>query len=227
MTSLSASPQAALTPATPLRVALIEDDDTQRDEINQLLLADTAMAVIGTWESAESAAASLPGLRPDVVLVDIGLPGQSGIELVQRLQSQLPGTQFMMLTVCDDTERIFRALAAGATGYLLKKDAPAHLLAAIQDLHAGGSPMSSAIARKVVTRFQPPARSPARTAAPAPPLSPREQEILELLAQGRLYKDIAEHLGIAYGTVRTHIRRIYEKLQAHNRTQAVRLGGVA
>lgn len=175
--------------------------------------------------SAKLATEALPARRPAVVLVDIGLPGQSGIALVASLKSRLPATQSLMLTVCDDSEHVFSALAAGASGYLLKKDAPMELLDAIRDLHAGGSPMSSAIARKVVMRFQPRAPEPARRLAPDSPLTPREQEILALLGQGFIYKEIAWDLGIGLGTVRTHIRRIYEKLHARNRTEAVRLGG--
>lgn len=219
-----ASTAPSLEPA-PIRVALVEDDPVQRKEISQLLLSDPAAIMAGEWENAEEAMDALLAISPDIVLVDIGLPGQSGIALVGRLKPRLAATQFMMLTVCDDTERIFRALAAGASGYLLKKDAPAELLKAIRDLHTGGSPMSSAIARKVVMHFQQPAREPDRTPAAGSPLTPREQEILALLGQGRLYKEIADQLGIGLGTVRTHVRHIYEKLHARNRIEAVRMAG--
>lgn len=225
MTALAPNPQTPSSLPPPIRVALVEDDPTQHIEISQLLLADAAVEMVGDWESAEAAASGLMNLGPDIVLMDIGLPGQSGIALVAGLKPRLPATQFMMLTVFDDTERIFRALQAGASGYLLKKDAPRELLEAIQDLHAGGSPMSSAIARKVVMQFQAPTREPGGTLPPGSPLTQREQEVLTLLAQGRLYKEIAQQLGIGFGTVRTHIRRIYEKLHARNRAEAVRLGG--
>lgn len=213
-----------VSPPPRIRVALIEDDPVQRHEIGRLVSSASAMELVGTWPSAELAAGPVPTLNPSVVLVDIGLPGQSGIALVAALKPQLAAAQFMMLTVCDDTERIFSALAAGASGYLLKKDAPTELLEAVMDLQAGGSPMSSAIARKVVMHFQQPARGLVRSAPQPSPLTPREQEILTLLDQGLLYKEIAWQLAIGLGTVRTHIRRIYEKLQARNRTEAVRLG---
>lgn len=225
MTSPSPAPGSIPSPSPlPLtRVGLVEDDPVQAAEITRLLLADRRLRLEGTWTAAEAAAQPLFQLAPDVVLVDIGLPGISGIELVRQIAPRLPATQFMMLTVLEDADRLFEALAAGATGYLLKKTAPTRLLEAIQELRAGGSPMSAAIARHVVKRFQPvphPARTPA---APAATLTPREQEILDLLAQGRLYKEIALSLDIGLGTVRTHIRRIYEKLHARNRTEAVRI----
>ena len=166
----------------------------------------------------ESALAQLPALRPDVVLMDIRLPGLSGIECVRRLKAVLPGVQIVMLTVFEDEERVFDALAAGATGYLVKRTPPAEILAAIAEVRRGGSPMSSAIARKVVQAFQ-----HSRRSAPggALELSPREQEILTLLARGLRYKEVADQLGIALDTVRSHIRRIYEKLHVTSRTEAV------
>ena len=223
----SALPTNSTAPPAPvIRVALVEDDPVQRSEITQLLGREAGLELAGTWGTAEAAMAAIPRLEPDVALVDIGLPGQSGIELVSALKPLLPATQFMMLTVWEDPDRIFSALEAGAAGYLLKKTAPAKLLEAIQELHAGGSPMSGAIARKVVERFQKPPPLPERDSGGASgtptPLSPREREILELLAQGRLYKEIADALGIGYGTLRTHLHRIYEKLHARNRTEAVR-----
>jgi len=155
--------------------------------------------------------------RPDVVLVDINLPGQSGIECVRQLKPRLPATQFAMVTVYEDADRIFQALAVGATGYLLKQTPRAELIAAIRELHAGGSPMSTNIARKVVQSFH---------RAPAPPrgdaeLTPREQQVLDELVRGLLYKEIADALGISMGTLHTYIRRIYEKLHVHSRAQAV------
>lgn len=208
------------------RVGLIEDDPIQAAEMTRLLLADSRLLLEGTWASAEAAVQPLAQLTLDIVLVDIGLPGQSGIELVRTLAPCLPATQFMMLTVYDDPDRLFDALSAGAAGYLLKKTAPTRLLEAIQELRDGGSPMSAAIARHVVKRFQQPVPRWDLPSATNAHLTPREQEILDLLAQGRLYKEIAETLGIGLGTVRTHIRRIYEKLHARNRTEAVRLRAV-
>jgi DNA-binding NarL/FixJ family response regulator len=150
--------------------------------------------------------------------MDINLPGINGVECVRRLKDQCPDTQFIMLTVYEDTDNIFNALAAGATGYLLKRSTKAELLQAIRDVMKGGSPMTTHIARKVVQSFQKP---PARPPEPDFELSPREREVLDLLAQGFLYKEIAEKLGVTYETVHTHIRRIYEKLQVRTRTEAV------
>lgn len=167
--------------------------------------------------SVESAQSWLPAQKPDVVLMDINLPGLSGIDGVRRLKPRLPGTQFVMLTVYEDTNHVFSALAAGATGYLIKQTPLPELLDAIKEVHAGGSPMSSYIARKVVQAFQ---------QAPSPSddlesLSPREQEVLELLARGYLYKEIAERLGLSLPTISTHIRHIYDKLHVRSRGQAV------
>jgi len=160
---------------------------------------------------------ALPQDKPDVVLMDINLPGINGVECVRQLKQLMPSIQVMMLTVYEDTENIFNALAAGATGYMLKRTPRDELLDAIREVHRGGSPMTTHIARKVVLSFQ-------RTAPAAPPtevLSPREQEVLDCLAQGFLYKEIAEKLSISYETVHTYIRRIYEKLQVRTRTEAV------
>ena len=149
--------------------------------------------------------------------MDINMPGMSGIECVRRLKSQMLNTQFVMLTVYEDPDHIFKALTAGASGYLLKRSPRAELLAAIKDVHAGGSPMSSNIARKIVQSFQRFNTSPTETEN----LSPREREVLELLARGYLYKEIADSLHISVPTVNTHIRRIYEKLHVRSRSQAV------
>jgi DNA-binding NarL/FixJ family response regulator len=159
----------------------------------------------------------LPKAGPEVVLMDINLPGLNGVECVRRLKPMLPGAQIIMLTVYQNSENIFKALEAGATGYLLKQTPSAELLAGIRDVRNGGSPMNSHIARKIVQSFQKP--------VPAAPdndhLSPREAEVLDLLAKGYLYKEIAEQTGITYATVHTHIRHIYEKLQVRSRTEAV------
>lgn len=160
---------------------------------------------------------ALPGEKPDVVLMDINLGGMSGIECVERIKASHPEMQVLMLTVYEDNELIFQALTAGASGYLLKRSPPAKLLEAIADVHQGGSPMSSAIARRVVQSFQKPHHPPAAR----PALSPREQNVIEALARGDAYKQIADRLGISIPTVRTYIRRIYEKLHVHTRTEAV------
>jgi DNA-binding NarL/FixJ family response regulator len=149
--------------------------------------------------------------------MDINLPGLNGVECARRLKQIAPATQIVMLTVYEDTESIFNALAAGASGYLLKRTSRDELLAAIKEVHQGGSPMTTHIARKVVQSFQRPTTAP----QPSAELSPREQEVLNLLSQGFLYKEIAENLGISYETVHTYIRRIYEKLQVRTRTEAV------
>jgi DNA-binding NarL/FixJ family response regulator len=168
-------------------------------------------------DSAESALAKLPEEKPRIVLVDINLPGQTGIECVRRLKPAMPDTQFMMLTVYEDTGHIFDALKAGASGYLLKRTPREELLAALKQVQEGGSPMTSYIARKVVQSFY---QTPAERLE-TEGLSPREREVLELLARGYFYKEITEALGISMSTVNTHVRRVYEKLHVHSRAQAV------
>jgi DNA-binding NarL/FixJ family response regulator len=200
-----------------VRVSLIEDDASLREIFSDQVRSRAEFVVAGEYRDAESALAALPRESPDVVLVDINLPGLNGIECVRRLKAQLPDTQFVMLTVYEDADRIFSALAAGATGYLLKRMARSELLTAIAEASRGGSPMTSNIARKVVQSFQQPAQSTAESVR----LSPREQEILELLARGFLYKEIADQLILSIPTVNTHIRHIYEKLHVHSRGQAV------
>lgn len=167
--------------------------------------------------SAEEALAEIPKVKPEVVLMDINLPGANGVECVRRLKPHLPDTQIIMLTVYQKTEHIFNALAAGATGYMLKQTPPAELLTAIKEVHAGGSPMSSHIARKIVQSFQ----HAAPVTDEAASLSPREAEVLDLLAKGFLYKEIADQMKVSYATVHTHIRHIYEKLHVRSRTEAV------
>jgi DNA-binding NarL/FixJ family response regulator len=159
----------------------------------------------------------IPKLNPEVVLMDINLPGLSGIECVRRLKPLLRGTQIVMLTVYNQTEHIFDALSVGASGYLLKQAKPEDLLAAIRDVHEGGSPINSHIARKIVQSFQKVPLAGSESAS----LSPRETEVLDLLAKGYLYKEIAEKIGLAFATVRTHVRHIYEKLHVRTRTEAV------
>lgn len=208
----------ATTPAGPVRVAIVEDDPGTRQSLSLLIGGTSGFQCVGVHADAETALAEIPNRRPDVVLMDIQLPGLSGLECVRRLKARLPAVQFIMLTVFEDDERVFDALAAGATGYLLKRASPAEILEAITEVQRGGSPMTSAIARKVVQTFHRPA-SPAATTAVE--VSPREQQILTLLARGYRYKEIAEQLGIALDTVRSHIRRLYEKLQVTSRTEAV------
>ena len=173
---------------------------------------------LGVHENAERALVSLPNEKASVVLMDINLPAISGIECVRRLKPQMMDTQFVMLTVYEDPEHIFKALSSGASGYLLKRTPRAELLAAIKEVTAGGSPMSSNIARKIVQSFH---RFNGGSRSETDNLSPREREVLELLARGYLYKEIVDMLHISVSTVNTHIRRIYEKLHVRSRSQAV------
>lgn len=198
-------------------VSIIEDDVPAREILAGWIQRAEGLCCVSEHDSAESALTQLPKEKPGVVLVDINLPGLSGIECVRRLKPLLPNTQFVMVTVYEDANHIFNALAAGATGYLLKQTPRNELLAALKEVHAGGSPMSSNIARKVVQSFR---RLGTETGS-SEDLSPREREVLELLARGYLYKEIAESLGISVPTVNTYIRRVYEKLHVRSRAQAV------
>ncbi len=200
-----------------ISVAIVEDNDQLRSTLARVIDRAEGFRCAGQYPNAEDALAALPEVKPDVVLMDINLPGLNGVECVRRLKPQLPQTQVVMLTVYEDTDNIFNALAAGASGYLLKRTSRDELLAAIKEVHAGGSPMTAHIARKVVQSFQRTGPSP----QPAENLSPREQEVLDLLSQGFLYKEIADRLGVSYETVHTYIRRIYEKLHVRTRTEAV------
>ncbi len=173
---------------------------------------------VSQYPNAEAALEGLPNDKPDVVLMDINLPGLNGVECVRRLKQLAPKTLVVMLTAYEDTENIFNALAAGAAGYLLKRAPRAEILEAIGEVRRGGSPMTTHIARMVVQSFQKPTDSPQPTENN---LSAREQEVLDCLSQGFLYKEIAEKLGISYETVHTYVRRIYEKLQVRTRTEAV------
>lgn len=200
-----------------IRVAVVEDAATDLAKITELLRTSPGFECVAACRSGKDALRTLPKSQPDIVLMDIQMPDLSGIDAVRELRSLLSNTQFMMLTVVEDHERIFASLSAGATGYLLKKTPPAKLLDAIRELHAGGAPMSGQIARQVVDSFkQPPAPG-----TEAQNLSPIEQRALQLLARGLLYKEVADQLGIAPGTVRTHIWHIYRKLHVHNRTEAL------
>jgi DNA-binding NarL/FixJ family response regulator len=200
-----------------IAVSIIEDDAPARGILAEWIRRTQGFRCAGAHGSGEAALATLPAEKPMVVLMDINLPGMNGIECVRRLKLLLPDTQFVMLTVYEDADHIFNALAAGASGYLLKRMPRAELLAALKDVHAGGSPMSSNIARKVVQSF----RRAGADASNSEDLSPREREVLELLARGYLYKEIADSLGIGVATVTTYIRRIYEKLHVRSRAQAV------
>ncbi len=202
-------------------VSIIEDDAANREIWADWVDRSPDFKVISQFGSVEGAIKALPDQQPRIVLSDINLPpGLSGIEGVRRLKPLLPNTLFVMLTVYEDADHIFEALAAGATGYMLKDTKRGHLLEALREVLAGGSPMSANIARKVVQSFQQTAPAPA-PAAEHENLSPREGEVLDALAQGLLYKEISEKLGVSLPTVNTYIRRIYEKLQVRSRAQAV------
>ena len=203
----------------PISISIVEDNDKLRGTLAKVIGRADGFRFATDYANAEDAVADLPKVRPDVVLMDINLPGMNGVECVRKLKTLLPQTQVMMLTVYEDTENIFKALAAGANGYMLKRTPTKDLIEAIREMQRGGSPMTTHIARLVVQSFQ-------KTKAPSSggdlsDLSEREQQVLDLLAQGLIYKEIAKKLNIGYETVHTYIRRIYEKLQVRTRTEAV------
>src|SRR6266446_308935 len=182
-----------------------------------ILKRSPGVICVGEHGNAEEALREIPRMQPQVVLMDINLPGMDGVHCVRRLSELAPKTQVVMLTADDNTDTIFNSLAAGASGYLLKPISAAQLLAAVKDVYAGGAPMTSDIARKVVQAFKQPAPAHGETEN----LSPREQEVLNFLAKGYLYKEIAEQLNISYGTVHTYIERIFKKLRVRSRARAV------
>jgi DNA-binding NarL/FixJ family response regulator len=202
----------------PITVSIVEDQEPLRNTLARVLNRAEGFKCISHFGTAEEAIKEIPKNPPEVVLMDINLPGINGVECVRQLKEKLPKLLLMMLTVYEDTENIFNALAAGASGYMLKRTPRAELLEAIKEVQRGGSPMTTHIARLVVQSFQKPVQAP----DPAiENLSPREQEVLDCLAQGLIYKEIADKLNISYETVHTYIRRIYEKLQVRTRTEAV------
>jgi RNA polymerase sigma factor (sigma-70 family) len=201
----------------PITVSIVEDNDKLRETLVRVLNRAEGFRCVSQYANAEDALKDLPQAKPDVVLMDINLPGMNGVECVRQLKKIAPEIQVMMLTVYEDTENIFDALAAGANGYMLKRTAGKELLEAIEEVKRGGSPMTTHIARKVVQSFQRSAAAVAETES----LSEREQQVLDLLSQGLMYKEIADKLNISYETVHTYIRRIYEKLQVRTRTEAV------
>lgn len=200
-----------------INVAIVEDNDKIRDGLSLLIDGSDGFHCKATYSNAEDALKFLPGQKPDVVLMDIQLPKMSGIECVENLKQKFPDLQIMMLTVYEDNEQVFKSLAAGATGYILKRTPPAELLEAIKELHEGGSPMSDQIARKVVQTFQQIGKSAKETEN----LSERETEILSFLAKGYQDNEIAEKFFLSIKTIRTHLRNIYKKLHVRSRTEAV------
>lgn len=204
----------------PITVTIVEDNDQLRGTLARVLDRAEGFVCLGQHASAEAALENVPREKPDVVLMDINLPGMNGVECVRKLKQLIPETQVMMLTAYEDTENIFNSLAVGASGYMLKRTPRAELLEAIREVKRGGSPMTTHIARKVVQSFLKPLGVPTSGEA-TEELSVREKEVLDLLSQGFMYKEIADKLGIGFETVRTYIRRIYEKLHVRTRTEAV------
>ncbi len=199
------------------RVAIVEDDSGLRHQLEQILKTAERATCVGCYCSAEEALESIRNARPDVVLMDINLPGMSGIECVVHLRKVLPDAHVIMLTIYEDSDRIFSALQAGADGYLVKSSPTETLLAAIDDVYKGGAPMSSHIARKVVRQF----RQSEPGTNEASRLAPRERQVLDLLACGHVYKEIADQLGIGIETVKTYVKSICKKLHVRNRLEAV------
>jgi DNA-binding NarL/FixJ family response regulator len=198
-----------------IKVSIVEEDERVRNSLTQMIELSEGFRCVSQFSTAEMALTGLPAEPPDVVVMDINLPGMDGVECVRKLKQILPQCQILMLTVYDQTDSIFNALAAGANGYLLKQTVPSELLASIRDVHHGGSPMSSHIARKVVQSFQTPPAAPGET------LTSREKEVLDYLTKGYMYKEIASLLHISFDTVHTHTRHIYEKLHIRSRTELI------
>jgi len=200
-----------------IRVAIVEDNDTIRESLALILGGAPGLCCAGAWPTAEAALREIPQRPIDVVLMDINLPGQSGIECVRQLKAVLPRLQIIMLTIEDDSRAVFESLSAGASGYLVKNLPPTQILAAVEDVHRGGSPMSSLIARMLVQQFQQAGTGPDHLAH----LTPREEEVLGLAVKGYRSKEIADALSLSTQTVQTHFRNIYEKLQVRSRGEAV------
>ncbi len=214
-----ASESATAAPGTHglIGVAVVEDNPGLRRSLMRLISHETGMRCVGAWQEGKSALIEMPALKPDVVLMDIHMPGMSGIECTARFKQICPATQVVMVTVYEDAENVFSALQAGACGYLLKRSAPETIIAAIREACEGGSPMTSQIARKVVDIFQ---KNTAPAGAEAE-LTPREQEVLELFAQGYVNKEVADKLNLSYLTVKGYTKTLYEKLHVHSRSEAL------
>src|SRR4051812_24265172 len=199
-----------------IKVAIVDDDEGIRASIQALIRKAPALKLAGDYPDAESALKEIPKNPPEVVLMDINLPGTKGVECVRQLKMAVSRGQFLMLTVYEDSDSLFNSLKAGASGYLLKRTAPDRLVEAIQDVHAGGSPMTPQLARRVVQYFSRPESDPGLSK-----LTPGEREFLEQLARGYAYKEIADRMNISIDTVRSYVRTVYEKLHVHSRTEAV------
>jgi len=201
---------------SPIRICIVEDIKDVREGMTNLLTKDERFQVQASYSNAETAAEELQAWQPDIVIMDINLPGMNGIECIRRTKTQCPKTQFIMFTIYEDDEKVFEALVAGASGYLLKKTSFDKICESLVELSKGGSPMSTQIARKVINRLR-----ANESANEIEVLSPRENEVLNYLAKGLLYKEIANNLNISTNTVRQHIHKIYEKLHVQNRTEAI------
>ena len=199
-----------------IKVGIVEDDKQIRESLAILINGSEGFSCVNTFDTAEEAIKKIPLLQLDVVLMDIHLPGKNGIDCITELKPLCTTTQFLMCTSFEDTDSVFKALKSGATGYLTKTTQPSKILDAIVDIHRGGSPMSSHIARKMVTSFH-----QENTNTSFQKLSSREKDVLNLLSQGLRYKEVADKLFLSTETVRTHIRNIYEKLQVNSRTEAL------
>jgi DNA-binding NarL/FixJ family response regulator len=201
-----------------IKVAIVDDDEGIRTGLAALIRRAPNLKLAGDYANAETALKEIPRHPPDVVLMDINLPGMKGVECVRQLKAAMPVVQFLMLTVYEDSDSLFNSLKAGASGYLLKRTASARLLEAIRDVHAGGSPMTPQLARRVVQFFAHPADGASSSLAG---LTPGEKEFLNQLANGYAYKEIADRMKISIDTVRSYVRTVYEKLHVHSRTEAV------
>jgi DNA-binding NarL/FixJ family response regulator len=215
------NPASSRSPQNPIMntVAIVEDNAVMRKTFSQWVDSEPGFRCVFACATAEEAIAELPRLKPDVVLMDVHLPGESGIACTAQLKEKLPAVQVIILTVYRNQELIFQALQAGACGYLLKRSSPQELLKAISEVRSGGAPMTSEIARMLVEAFQ---KRPAAAVASGDGLTQRESEVLVLLSEGLSNKEIADRVKISYDTVRAHLRHIYEKLHVRGRTEAVR-----
>jgi DNA-binding NarL/FixJ family response regulator len=200
----------------PIKVCLVEDGKEVREGMVSLLTLDDRFEVLAAYPDAETAAEQLAAWDADIVIMDINLPGMSGIECIRKVKKECPRSQFIMFTIYEDDEKVFEALEAGANGYLLKKTSLSKIIDSLVELHEGGAPMSTQIARKVIERMRIRESNDETNI-----LTPRENEILHLLSRGLLYKEISDQLNVSTGTVRQHIHRIYEKLHVQNRTEAI------
>jgi DNA-binding NarL/FixJ family response regulator len=209
-------PDKSKSPQAVVKIVIVEDETWMRENLARELNGSPGFCCVNHYRTAEEALQGIPADQPDVVLMDINLPGMDGVECIRRLRASLPEVRCLMLTVYEESEKIFNSLLAGASGYLLKRTSTAELLEAIQQVREGGAPMSSSIARKVVAYFNEMGSQKSDTA----PLSPREQQVLELLAKGAAYKNIADQLSLSIETVRMNVKHIYAKLHVHSRGEA-------